>query len=361
MKKRINRRRFLAVAAAGGAVAGSFLAAPAIAQGKITWRMALAWPKALPGAGANAQMLAKAITTLSDGRLNVQVYGANELIPPFEIFDSVREGRVEMGHCMAYYWLGKSRVASYFAAVPGGLTASEQNAWLYYGGGQALWDEFYGEFGLKALSAGTFATQMGGWFKTEIKSLADLKGKKVRMSGLTGEVYNRLGATTVQIPAAEIVPALQSGVVDAAEWVGGWNDLAFGFPQVAKYYYGPGPQEGGATLECMMNKAKWDALPNDLKAIVEYACKASTIDMLSAYTYHDVEAMDLLVNKHAVNINEFPEDVRKALFKTSNEVVAEVGNSTPLAKKIHQSYFGFRAMRMKYDPFLEKGFLNART
>lgn len=360
MNKKVNRRKFIVGSVAGGAVAGASLAAPAIAQGKIMWRMALAWPKALPGAGANAQMLANAITTLSGGRLTVQIYGANELIPPFEIFDSVREGRVEMGHCMAYYWLGKSRVASYFASVPGGLSAAEQNAWLYYGGGQSLWDEFYAGFGLKALSAGTFATQMAGWFKTEIKSLADIKGKKVRMSGLTGEVYNRLGASTVQIPAAEIVPALQSGVVDAAEWVGGWNDLAFGFPQVAKYYYGPGPQEGGATLECMMNKAKWDALPNDLKSVVEFACKATTLDMLSAYTYHDVEAMGRLVKDYGVHIKAFPDDVIKALFKTSNEVVAEVGASSPLAKKIHESYFGFRAMRMKNDPYLEQGFLNAR-
>lgn len=361
MTKQINRRKFMRAAAGSVAVAGASIASPAIAQGKITWRMALAWPKALPGAGANAQMLAKAITDLSGGRLTVHVYGANELIPPFEIFDSVREGRIEMGHSMAYYWLGKSRVASFFASVPGGLTATEQNAWLYYGGGQALWDEFYGGYGLKALSAGTFATQMGGWFKTEIKSLADLKGKKVRMSGLTGEVYNRLGASTVQIPAAEIVPALQSGVVDAAEWVGGWNDLAFGFPQVAKYYYGPGPQEGGATLECMMNKAKWDALPADLKAIVEYACKATTIDMLSAYTYHDVEAMEQIVKSHGVNVKTFPDDVIKALFKTSNEVVAEVGASSPIGQKIYKSYSSFRALRMKNDPYVEGGFLNARV
>lgn len=235
-----------------------------------------------------------AFTVLSGGRLTIKVYDANEIIPPFEIFDAVRSGNIEIGHCMAYYWLGKTPAASFLASVPGGLTAAEQNAWLKYGGGQELWDELYGEFGLKALSAGTFATQMGAWFKTEINSLADLRGKKVRMSGLTGEVYNRLGATTVQIPAAEIVPALQSGVVDAAEWVGGWNDLAFGFHQVARFYYGPGPQEGGATLECMMNKAAWDGLLNDLTRIVEYACQATTIDMLSAYTYHDVVAMERL-------------------------------------------------------------------
>lgn len=357
----MKRRDFLTTAGAAtlGTAAGSF-PTPAISQNKRQWRMLLAWPKNLPGAGTAAQQLGKAITELSDGRLEVEVFGAGELAPAFSVFEAVREGKAEMGHSMAYYWIGKDPVFAFFAAVPGGLMPGEQNAWLYYGGGQELWDEVYADYGLKPFPAGTFATQMGGWFLDPINSVDDLKGLKVRISGLTGEVYNRLGATTVQLPAAEIMPALQAGTVDGAEWVGGWNDLAFGFPQVAQLYYGPGPQEGGATLECTINKQAWDELPNDLKTVVAHACKSANMDMLSAYTYHDTVNMKTLVTEHGVELKRFPDDVRDALFTTSNEVVEEVAESSDHARRIVESYKKYRELRMDYGPWLEQGFLNSR-
>jgi TRAP-type mannitol/chloroaromatic compound transport system substrate-binding protein len=220
MVKSPTRRKFLAAAAAGTAAT---LSAPAIAQGRVRWKMVTTWPKNFPGLGTGAQRVADRIEAMSDGRMEVRLYADRELVPAFEAFDAVREGIAEMSHDASYYWVAKHKSTPFFCTVPGGLTQQEHTGWINHGGGQQLWDELYAGFGLKAFLAGGSGVQMGGWFQKEINSLADLKGLKMRIPGLGAEVINRLGATAVNMPGGEIMPALQSGVIDATEWVGPWN------------------------------------------------------------------------------------------------------------------------------------------
>ena len=229
-------------------------AAPVATQETIEWKMVTTWPKNFPGLGTGANYLAELIGQMSGGRLKVKVYGAKELVPAFEIFDAVSNGTAEMGHGAAYYWKGKSEAAQFFAAVPFGLTAQEMNAWLYHGGGMELWKEVYEPFGLVPTAAGNTGVQMGGWFNKEINAVADLEGLKMRIPGLGGEVLKRAGGTPVSLPGGEIFPSLQSGAIDATEWVGPYNDLAFGLYKAAKHYYYPGWHEPGTTLECFVSK-----------------------------------------------------------------------------------------------------------
>ena len=359
----VKRRSFLSGAAATVMAAGaaSSFPMPAFAQGKRQWRVVLTWPKNSPGLGRSAQRLMKSIDTLSEGRLTVKVYGGGELVPPFEVFDTVREGKAQMGHGMAYYWIGKNKATAFFAAVPGGLIPDEQNAWLYQGGGLKLWDELYGQYDLKPFPCGTFAHQMVGWFRKPIESLDDLKGLKIRISGLTVDVMNRLGATAVQLPVGELMAALQSGTIDAAEWAGGWHDLAFGFYKVAKFFHGPGFHEPGSTMELIINKKEWEALPKDLQYIVEIACRAENINHLALNTYHQIGALETLEQKHGVKVLPLPDDVMRAFIKTSNEVVAEVGQSSELAKRIYASWSKFRSARIKYAPAMTEGYLKHRS
>jgi TRAP-type mannitol/chloroaromatic compound transport system substrate-binding protein len=249
-----------------------------VSKNIIQWKMVTCWPRDFPGGGTHSQKLATRITDASDGRLEIKNYAAGELVPAFEVFDAVREGTAQCGHAAPYYWISKHKAIPFFCTVPGGMTASEKAAWIIYGGGQALWDEVYAEFGVKGFLCGNTGVQMGGWFQKEINSLEDFQGIKMRMPGLGAEVINRMGGTAVNMPAGEIMPALQSGVIDAAEWVGPWNDLALGFYKVAKYYYGPGFHEGGTANELIMHKESYESLSQDLKAIVKHACHAGALE-----------------------------------------------------------------------------------
>ncbi|MEZ5648277.1 MAG: TRAP transporter substrate-binding protein, partial [Alphaproteobacteria bacterium] len=302
----IKRRQFLkgSTIAAGAAVASAAASSfpkPALSQGKMEWRMVTSWPKGLPGVGSGAERLAERIGKLTDGRLTVKVYAAGELVPALECFASVSNGTAEMGHDASYYHLGKHRCTAFFTSVPFGLTAGEMTAWVNYGGGQEVWDELYGQFGIKAFQAGNTGCQALGWYRKEIKSASDYKGLKKRMPGLGGEVLKKLGGTVVTVPGGEIFQALQSGTVDAAEWIGPYNDLTLGFYQVAKYYYAPGFHEPGSVLELMVNKTKYDALPNDLKEIIKIACQASHDDILAEYNMRNGPALETLTSKHGVN------------------------------------------------------------
>ncbi len=355
------RRRFLKGAAVGAVAAASTFPAPAIAQDKIRWKMVTTWPKNFPGLGTGAQRIADAITAMSDGRLTVKLYSARELVPAFEAFDAVREGKAEMSHDAAYYWVAKHKSAPFFCTVPGGLTVQEHNAWIYYGGGQELWDELYGRFGLRAFLAGGSGVQMGGWFQKEIKSLDDIKGIKMRIPGFGAEVINRLGGTAVNLPGGEIMPALQSGVIDATEWVGPWNDLAFGFYKIAKYYYGPGFHEPSSALECIVNLEAYEALPKDLQAIVRHACAAENARMPSEFTAANSASQIVLVEQHGVQIRHLPDDVIRAAFKISADVVAETAEVDSLAKRIFENWWKFRAEAIARGPYAEQGYMNART
>ena len=247
----IDRR---AVISGAAALAASALPAPALAQDQIRWRMVTTWPKNAPGVGVNAQRLADRIGAMSGGRLSVELFAAGELVPPFEALDAVQQGVAQLSHSASFFWIGKSEALNYFGSIPYGLTASEIAGWLYFGGGLGFWEEAMAEFGIKPLFAGSSGISAGGWFRKEIKSLADLQGLKFRIAGLGGEVMRRLGATTVVTPPAEVFPAMAAGTVDAAEFIGPWNDQTFGLFRVARYYYQPGWHEIGPTAELLINR-----------------------------------------------------------------------------------------------------------
>ncbi|WP_206441609.1 TRAP transporter substrate-binding protein [Amphritea opalescens] len=327
----------------------------------IEWKMVTTWPKNFPGLGTGANDLADLIDKMSGGRIKVKVYGAKELVGALEIFDAVSRGTAEMGHGAAYYWKGKTRAAQFFAAVPFGLTAQEMNSWLYHGGGMELWEEVYAEFGLIPGAAGNTGVQMGGWFNREINGVEDLKGLKMRMPGLGGEVLKRAGGTPVLLPGGEIFTSLQSGAIDATEWVGPYNDLAFGLYKAAKYYYYPGWHEPGTTLECFINKEAFEKLPADLQVIVRNALRVANQDMLADFTAKNNEALQQLVNEHGVELRQFPDDVLKQIRALSDEVVAEEAAKDPMSQKVFESFVKFREQAIKWHAVSEQSYLNART
>ncbi|MFC7332212.1 TRAP transporter substrate-binding protein [Rhodocista pekingensis] len=348
----MKRRAFLtgsAAAAAAPAVlaplaAAGGVAAPAIASGRMEWRMVTSWPKGLPGVGTGAERLARRIGEMTDGRLTVKVFAAGELVPALQCFDAVANGTAEMAHDAAYYHLSKSEGCAFFTAFPFGLTANELDAWVQHGGAQELWDALYAPFGLKPFLAGNTGTQMFGWFRKEIRSVADLRGLKIRTPGNNGRILARLGATVVNVPGGEIYGNLQSGALDAAEWVGPFNDLALGFYQVAPYYYSPGVQEPGAGLQLTVSKAKYEALPADLRTVIAQAAQAENNDMLAEYTARNGAALATLVRQHGVRLRRLPEDVLTALGGAANEVLNEIhGAGDPLTRRIIESYVRFRA------------------
>ncbi|MGY4877735.1 TRAP transporter substrate-binding protein [Vreelandella aquamarina] len=341
----MQRRHFLKTAGLGAAgVAAAPFISTANAQETITWNMVTSWPKNFPALGTGANEFAARVEALSGGRMRIRVHGAGELVPALEVFDAVAAGTAEMGHSASYYWRGKVAASQFFTAVPFGMNTQETNAWLYYGGGQELWDELYAKHNLKPFAVGNTTTQPGGWFKKEINSLEDLQGVKLRLPGLAGEAMNRIGVTTVTIPGGEIFTAMQTGALDAADWVSPYNDLAFGLHQVAEYYYTSAWNEPSAILEGTVNLDAWNALPDDLKAVVEEAARASNLSMISEFTFRNAQALDTLVNEHDVKLRSFPEDVMQALYESSIEVIREQTESDPESKKIYDSYRAFQEL-----------------
>lgn len=326
----------------------------------IHWKMVTSWPQNFPGLGVGATGLARLIEQMSGGRIKITVYGAGELVGPFEVFDAVSQGQAELGHSTAYYWKGKIPSADFFTVVPMGLTAEEMNSWFYYGGGLELWEEVYKPFGLIPNPAGNSGTQMGGWFNREINSLADLRGLKIRMPGLGAEVYQKIGAVPVNLPGNELFQAMQTGLIDAVEFVGPYNDLAFGFHRVAKYYYAPGWQEPGSAIECMINEKAFNQLTPDLQSIVRNAMRVANINMLSEYTARNQQALMTLVNDHKVQLRSFPEDVLLALKQASAEVVEAAAERNPLAKKVWASQKAFRDQVAPWTKHSLKAFLDLR-
>jgi TRAP-type mannitol/chloroaromatic compound transport system substrate-binding protein len=286
--------------------------------------MVTTWPRDFPGLGTGANYLARIIGDMSGGRLTVKVYGGNELVPPFEVFDAVQRGTAEMGHGAAYYWKGKIPAAPFFSGVPFGLTGSELNGWFYHGGGLELYREVYAPFGVIPHPIGNSGTQMGGWFNKEINSVEDLKGLKMRIPGFGGEVLRRVGGTPVNIPGAELFTALQNGTIDATEWVGPMNDLAFGLFRAAKYYYYPGWHEPGTALEGIVNAEAYAALPPDLQSVVDVACKAANTDMYADFEARNGEALQTLVNEHHVEPRPFPDDVLAELRRATREMLDDL-------------------------------------
>lgn len=335
----MDRRSFLKQASlVSGAAAATTLAAPAIAQNKRTLRMVTTWPKNFPGLGTAAQKLADNITAMTEGRLTVKLYSAGELVPAFECFDAVSTGSADLYHGAEYYWQGKHKAFNFFATVPMGLTASELAAWIYHGGGQELWDELSAGFNIKAFMAGNTGVQMGGWFTKEINNVDDLKGLKIRMPGLGGEVLRRLGASAVSLPGGEVFPSLQSGAIDATEWVGPWNDLAFGFYKITKFYYYPGFHEPGSAMSCGFNLDVFNSLSAGDQVIVEQACKAANADAHAEFNANNGRALNTLLNKHGVQLKKFPDEVFDAIAKAAEEVIADVAAEDDFTGRVLESF-----------------------
>ena len=324
------------------------------------WTMVTTWPKNFPGLGLAPENFSKYVEEMTCGRMKIKVYGAGELVPAMGVFDAVSQGNVQIGHGASYYWTGKVKSSQFFTAVPFGLTAQEMNGWLHYGGGLELWQEAYEPFNLIPLAGGNTGVQMAGWFKKEINSLDDLKGLKMRIPGLAGEIFTRAGAETVTLPGNEIFLSLQQGVVDAAEWVGPYNDLTFGFHQVADYYYYPGWHEPGSTLEIIINKDAYDALPEDLKAIIKYAARASNQEMLDEYTARNNKALNELIEKHNIELKKIPDNVLLELKRITDEVMEDFIADDEMAQKVYKSYKEYKEQVINYHRISEKAYIDTR-
>ncbi|NNF52385.1 MAG: TRAP transporter substrate-binding protein [Gammaproteobacteria bacterium] len=369
--KIIKRRDFIAALGAGALGSAGLAActreapdtssAPGSRRKKIRWKLVSTWPPNFPGVGTMVNELASMITSMSGGRLEVKVFGGGELVPALQVFDAVSRGTAELGHGAAYYWKGSVPAAQFFAAVPFGMTAQQMNAWLYYGGGIELWRELYEPFGLVPFPAGNTGVQMGGWFNREINSVEDLRGLKMRIPGLGGEVLRRAGGTPVTLPGSEIFTSLQTGAIDATEWIGPYNDLAFGLNKAAKYYYYPGWHEPGSTLECIVNKSAYESLPEDLKAIVSAACDAANVRMLSEYTARNAEALQRLRDEGATEIRRFPEPVLDKLRGHSEEILEELTASDPVVAKVRDSYRSFYRRAHAWHEISEGAMQDARS
>jgi TRAP-type mannitol/chloroaromatic compound transport system substrate-binding protein len=341
------RRRHLLAAATATSAAGA-LSAPALAQGAIRWNMVMPWPRLTPGVGVAAQRFAERVGAMSGKRLEIKLFAAGELVPPFGGFDAVQSGAVQIAHGTPYYWAGKSPVLHWFTGVPFGLTANELAAWITYGEGGKLWREVYDGFGVVPFYAGSSGVQAGGWFRKEIATLDDLKGLKFRIAGLGGEVVRRLGAVPVSMPPGEIMQGLTSGAIDAAEWIGPWNDRAFGLYKVAKFYYVPAFHEPGPGLEIIVNKEAWSELTPDLQAIVEAAASAAAGETLADFTYHNIESFAPLLVESGVELRSFDEPIVRAMGEAWAAVSEEYAAKDPMTRRVVDS---FNAFLRKAQPY----------
>ena len=370
----MDRRKFLtgsAVLGAAGALAAcgndgnsdvtpGGVSRPNINRNEITrLRMVTTWPTGFPGLGTAAERLGETIQAMSGGTIEVEVYGAGEIVGAFEVFDAVSNGVADMYHAAEYYWQGRSPAFNFFCSVPLGMTAHEIMAWTEFGGGQQLWEELSGQFNLIAFHAGNTGHQMGGWFKREVNSIEDFQGLRMRMPGLGGAVLRELGAAAVALSGGEIYQALQSGNIDATEWVGPWNDLAFGFYREAPYYYGPGFHEPGAALGMGMNRQVWDELSSDKQAIIRTACQATNNQSLAEFTHQNGLALRTLQTEHGVQLRSFSDEIWRQIGEVSEQVVADSANADAITARVYDSYRTARAAarewaRVSEAPYLQK-------
>jgi TRAP-type mannitol/chloroaromatic compound transport system substrate-binding protein len=340
----MRRRSLLKLGAALPAIP---LAAPAVAQGRVEWKLPTAFPANAPGVGTNVTSFAARVAAMSDGQLTFKIYSGGELVPPFAVEDAVQEGTAEIGHSTPYYAASKNTALHFFSAIPFGMSAEEHTAWLQFGGGQALWDNLNEARGLKAFYSGNSGAQAAGWFRNEIKSVADLDGLNMRIAGLGGEAMRKLGVNAVLLPPPEIFPSFMSGAIDAAEWVGPFLDQAFGLNKVAQYCYLPAFHEPSAALEIVVNKSAFEKLPPTLQAVIENAALATSVETLSQFEYFNALAMRQLSDQ-GVRFANFPADVTAALRKASAEVMAEQAAANPDFAKVMESYDGFLDLARDY-------------
>jgi len=343
------------IAAVGG------LPTPSIAQNIKELKLVTSWTqKGMSGLQTSAERLAQSITTLSDGRLKVTLYPADNLIGPFEVFDAVSSGTIDMYHTDEVYFVSKSPALNFFAAVPYGLTADELSSWITFGGGQALWDEVDAQFNIKPLLATNTGVQMGGWFNKEMNAPGDYKGLRYRMPELGAEVLRRMGATVVTTPGGEIPTALKSGAIDAAEWIGPWMDMDLGLDKSADYYYYPGFHEPGTNFALGINKGLWDKLSAAERAIIKVAAQAEVTRSLAQFNFENVRSLKLLRADKRIKIVRFNDELIKAFGKLSKEVLADTAAKDPLTRKVYDSYTAFLAGVMDWGELSETGYRDTR-
>ncbi len=339
MKRRDVLKGGVAAALATGATAVS---APAIAAKRVEITMVSTWPRDFPGLGTGAQRFAERLTAMTDGRIKVNYFAAGERVKAFDSFDEVASGNAQMYHGADYYWKGKHPGLAYFTAVPFGMTYTEINAWMQFGGGQELYDELTADFGLKSLPCGNTGVQMGGWFRKEMRSASDFKGLKMRMPGLGGDVIAKLGASPVSLPGGQIYENLVSGAIDATEWVGPWNDSFMKFYEAAKFYYYPGMHEPAAQLSIGINKKFWDGLSKSDQMIITAASEMENSIMMSEYNAKNGASLASLISDQGVKLKSFSDDIYDSFGDAAAEVFEEVQQHSAMAKKIHQSFLKSR-------------------
>lgn len=359
----MDRRKFLkTTGVAAGAVTASTLAAPAVlAQQGRELRMVTSWPKNFPGLGTAPEYFADKLREVSDGRFNIRVFGGGELVPPLQVHDAVQEGTADLYHSADYYFVGKAPGYGFFSTVPMGMTTNEMDAWLRFGGGQQLWDNLGSNFGIKHLPCGSTGTQMGGWFQRPIDSIEDFRGLRMRIPGFGGDVITELGGTPVTLAGAEILPAMQAGTIDAVEWVGPWNDQAFGLHRVWKNYATSGFHEPGLILSLGIGQALWDSLSAADQALWASVAHDAHNWSYAQYNANNQVALENLVNNEGVNLFSFSEEMYAALSEATKDVMSALGSRDAQSQEVYDSFYAFRAQTINYWPIAEQGFMNMRA
>jgi TRAP-type mannitol/chloroaromatic compound transport system substrate-binding protein len=337
----MKRRAFLKSAALG--LAAAPIAAPAIAQSQpeIKWRLASSFPKSLDTIFGAAEVIAKRVESATDGKFQIRAFAGGEIVPAFQVLDAVQAGTVECGHSASYYFVGKDPTFAFDTAIPFGLNARQQNAWMYYGGGLALMREFFKGYNIIQFPAGNTGAQMGGWFRKEIKTVDDLSGLKYRIGGFAGKVLTKLGVVPQQIPGGDIYPALEKGTIDAAEWVGPYDDEKLGFNKIAKFYYYPGWWEGGPQLSLYVNIAQWESLPKSYQSILEAAAAEANVGMVAKYDAQNMPALRRLV-AGGTQLKPFSKAIMEASYKAAFELYEETAASNAAFKKVYEAWNPFR-------------------
>lgn len=308
---------------------------------EINWKLTSSFPRSLDTIFGGAEVMAEFVRKMTNGKFNIRVYPAGELVPGLQAMDAVQNGSVEIAHTASYYFTGKSEALAFDTGVPFGLTARQQNAWLYHGGGLQLIREIYSEFNIINFPGGNTGTQMGGWFRKEVNTLADLKGLKMRIPGLGGKVMTALGVNVQVLAGGDIYPALERGAIDATEWVGPYDDEKLGFYKVAKFYYYPGWWEPGTSLTFLVNKQAWESLPENYKAILEAACAYANMDMMAKYDAKNPEALKRLLSQ-GVQLRKFSDEIMKEAFKKATEIMEDLASKDKVYKKVYDSWKKFR-------------------
>lgn len=364
--KNINRKSFIKKSIGGLAAGSSLLMActadenssnsAQIQRKKHRWKMLTTWAPNFPILGEGCELFADWVRVMSDGDLDIKVYGAGELVPALESFGAVSEGIAELAHGSPYYWAGKVPEAQFFSTVPFGMNAQQMNAWMIGGGAMELWKEAYAPFDLHPMLGGNTGVQMGGWFNKEINSVADLKGLKMRIPGIAGKVLEKAGGASILVSGGEIYTNLERSVIDATEWIGPYHDYLMGFHKIAKYYYTPGWHEPGTFLETMVNKTKYDALPKSLQMILEAAAMKLNGWVLAQFEAKNNEYLLKIVNESEVSLRVFPDDVLATLRKYTNEVLDEMIQDNPKSKKIYEHFNNFRNQISNWSKYSEKAY-----